>query len=314
MDLSVRIGTTTWPTPIGLASGTCGYGKELEERVEIDWNAVGAIFTKGLSLAPRPGNPPNWLGDLPGRMTEVEFGAVNSIGLENVGVEAFVTDKMPYLREWRTRHGGRVIANIFGEKVEEYVALAERLDNVEGIDGLELNLSCPNVSCGGIEFGRNAADCARVTEAVRRVTRKLLIVKLSPVCTVEDVAPAAEAAGADALSISNTLPALVVDVARQARAPGGLSGPALRPVAVHMTYQARRVTSIPIIGIGGIACASHALEFLLAGATAVQVGTALFANPNVAATIRQGIIEYLGSRGQTSILDIVGAIHVRDLV
>lgn len=314
MDLSVRIGTTTWPTPIGLASGTCGYGRELEERVEIDWSAVGAIFTKGLSLAPRRGNPPNWLGDLPGRMTEVEFGAVNSIGLENVGIEAFVADKMPYLRQWRTRHGGKVIANVLGEKVEEYVALAQRLDGVEGVDGVELNLSCPNVSSGGIEFGRNATDCARVTEAVRRVCRKLLVVKLSPVCAVEEVAPAVEAAGADALSIANTLPALVVDVTRHTRAQGGLSGPALRPVAVHMTYQARRVTSIPIIGIGGIACASHALEFILAGATAVQVGTALFANPNAAATIREGFVEYLESRGETSILPIVGAVNDRDLV
>ncbi len=313
IDLSVRIGTTTWPTPIGLASGTCGYGRELEERFEIDWSAVGAIFTKGLSLEPRAGNPPEWLGALPGRMTEIESAAVNSIGLENVGIDAFIRDKVPFLADWRRRCGGRVFANILGKRVEDYAELAARLDQVDAVDGVELNLSCPNVSSGGIEFGQSAAGCAAVTEAVRRATSKPVIVKLSPLADAAEVARAAEAAGADALSISNTMPVTIIDPdardSERACAHGGLSGPALRPIAVGMTFRARRATRLPIIGIGGISSARDALEFILAGASAIQVGTALFSNPNVAAEIRDGLADYLEAQGLESIAPLVGRAH-----
>ncbi len=312
-DLSVRIGRATWPTPIGLASGTCGYGKELEKRFEIDWKAVGAIFTKGLSLEPRRGNPPEWLGTLPGRMTEIESAAINAIGLENVGIDAFVRDKAPYLAEWRKLHGGRVFVNILGKQAEEYADLAARLDELDAIDGVELNLSCPNVSSGGIEFGRSAAGCAAVTERVRRATGKLVIVKLSPLADAAEIARAAEGAGADALSIANTMPVTLIDPEADPGgkrcAHGGLSGPALRPIAVGMTFRARCATRLPIIGVGGIGCARDALEFILAGASAIQVGTALFSNPNVAADIRDGLLAYLEAHGHDSVASIVGGAH-----
>ncbi|MFQ5352610.1 MAG: dihydroorotate dehydrogenase [Candidatus Binatia bacterium] len=310
-DLSVTIGSISWPSPIGLASGTCGYGEELERRVEaIDWSAVGAIFTKGISLEPRAGNPPDWAKAPAGRITEIEYGAVNSIGLANVGIDAFVSDKMPFLRRWRKRFGGKVIVNIFGETVEEYATLARVLDETEGVDGVEINLSCPNVSSGGIEFGQTAEGCARVTEAVRRATTKFVVAKLSPLCAIVEVAPATENAGADALSIANTLPVLLVDVESHDATPplqrGGLSGPALRPIAVRMTYEARKASCLPVIGIGGIACARDALEFILAGATAVQIGTALFADPDVAASVRTGIEQYLEAHQESSLAAIVG--------
>ncbi|MBI3178827.1 MAG: dihydroorotate dehydrogenase, partial [Deltaproteobacteria bacterium] len=179
VDLRVRIGSSEWPTPIALASGTCGYGEELDGM--IDWSAVGAIFTKGLSMEPRTGHPPP-------RIFETPSGMLNAIGLENVGVEAFIRDKMPFLRTWRAKHGGLVIANLFGTSIDEYAALAARLDTVDGVDGVEVNLSCPNVKEGGIEFGRTPAGCLRATRAVRDATRKLLVVKLTPAAPIGEVA------------------------------------------------------------------------------------------------------------------------------
>lgn len=304
VDLSVQVGPLTWPTPVGLASGTCGYGSELEGLV--DWSAVGAIFTKGLSLQPRSGNAPP-------RIWETESGMLNAIGLENVGVEAFATDKMPFLRRWKSQHGGVVIANLFATSVEEYAALARRLDDVDGVDGVEINLSCPNVSAGGIEFGRTGVGCARVTEAVRQATGKFVCVKLTPASDVVEVARASEDAGADAVSIANTMPAMAIDVNRKvprlSRGSGGLSGPALRPIVVRMTFEAARVVQIPIIGIGGIMEADHALEFLLAGAMAVQVGTATFADPNAAGKICDGLRNYLVNNQHATVSDVAGALR-----
>ncbi|HIF63595.1 MAG TPA: dihydroorotate dehydrogenase [Deltaproteobacteria bacterium] len=293
-DLSVDVGGLTWPTPVGLASGCCGYGRELEDRVDgVDFGKIGAIFTKGLSLEPREGNAPEWASNPSGRITEVPGAMINAIGLANPGVHAFISDKLPWLAEWRERHGGRVIANIFGESVEEYAELARRLDSADGVDGVELNLSCPNVEKGGLEFGQDAEACARVTAAVREVTGKFMAVKLSPACDVAALSVAAERAGAQALSISNTLPvsqaALALDPVPELPSMGGISGPVLRPLALEATRNARAASSLAIIGIGGIATADHAREFFAAGACAVQVGTALFGDPDVCARICSGI-------------------------
>jgi len=307
IDLGVTLGSLDWPTPVALASGTCGYGEELDGL--IDWSAVGAIFTKGLSLAPRAGNPAP-------RIWETPSGMLNAIGLENVGVAAFLRDKMPFLRRWRAEHGGCVIVNLFATSVQEYVELTRRLDDVDGIDGIEINLSCPNVSEGGIEFGRTAAGCARVTAAVRGATRKWIAVKLTPASVVAEVAGASADAGADALSVANTIPAMAIDI--QSRRPrlwrvtGGLSGPAFRPIALRMVYEARRACALPIIGIGGIARGEDAVEFMLAGATAVQVGTATFTNPNAAAEVCRGVRGYLASQGEVAARDIVGTLATQE--
>ena len=305
-DLRVQVGPLEWPTPIALASGTCGWGRELEGLV--DWSAVGAIFTKGLSLKPRSGHPPP-------RIWETESGMLNAIGLENVGLDAFVADKMQFLRPWRDRHGGKVIVNLFGTTVEEYRELAERLDAVDGVDGVEVNLSCPNVKAGGIEFGRTPEGCSRVTEAVRRVTRKLVAVKLSPASLVLDVARASVDAGADALVMGNTMPSMAIDIERRtsrlSAGVGGLSGPALRPIAVRLTYQLAQTLKVPVIGVGGIMTGDHAVEFMLAGACAVQVGTATFADPNAAALVRDGMCRYLERHREPRAAALTGALRAQ---
>lgn len=286
MSLQTAVGRLTWPTPIGLASGTCGYGSELEGL--IDWTAVGAIFTKGISLEPRAGHPPP-------RIYETPSGMLNAIGLENVGLEAFVRDKLTFLAKLREAFGIRVFANLFGTDVSEYVALARALEAHAVCDGVELNLSCPNVQHGGLEFGQSATGCETVTQAVRKATSKFLVVKLSPASPVREVARAAENAGADALSTGNTMPAAAFDIRtgrpRLSATVGGLSGPALKPIALRMTYEAAESVRIPIIGVGGICCAADVLEFRCAGATAVQVGTATFANPNAAGVIRDELLK-----------------------
>lgn len=304
VELAVSVGPVRWPTPVGLASGTCGYGAELEGLV--DWSAVGAIFTKGLSLRPMTGNPPP-------RIWETPSGMLNAIGLENVGIEAFVRDKLPFLRQWRAPHGGRVFANLFATSVDDYAELARRLDDVDGIDGVEVNLSCPNVKAGGLVFGRTAQGCAQVTAAVRAATRKCVIVKLTPASSVPEVARASADAGADALSVANTIPAMAIDVHRRvsrlAHGTGGLSGPAFRPIAVRMTYEAKHACTLPIIGIGGIQSGEDALEFILAGASAVQVGTATFSNPNAAGFVRDGIVRYLEQHGEGAIATLIGGLR-----
>ena len=304
VDLSVQVGPLRWPTPVSLASGTCGWGKELDGLV--DWRSVGAIFTKGLSLLPRAGHPPP-------RIWETPSGMLNAIGLENVGFDAFVRDKMPFLRTYRAMHGGVVIVNLFGTTLDEYVGLAEKLDGVDGVDGVEINLSCPNVKAGGIEFGRTAEGVFRVTEAVRGATRKFVAVKLSPASQVIDVSQASADAGADALCMGNSMPAMAIDIERResrlSAGVGGMTGPALRPLMVRLTYQIAQAVKLPIVGIGGIYSSEDAVEFMLAGASAVQIGTATFADPNAAGQVLTGLQQYLEKHREPGASAIVGALR-----
>ena len=302
IDLRVRLGGLRLRNPVLTASGTFGYGREFSQLVNL--HRLGGIVVKGISLQPRPGNPPP-------RVVETPCGMLNAIGLENVGVEGFVQRKMPFLRGC----GTRVIVNILGGTVEEYGELAARLDGVEGIDGIEVNISCPNVRHGGVAFGTVPEMAAAVTAAVRDRTALPLIVKLSPnVTDITVMARAVEEAGADAVSLINTLIGMAIDPRtrrpRLANVIGGLSGPAIRPVALRMVYQVARAVSIPVIGIGGISTAADALEFLLAGATAVQVGTANFFQPDTAETIVSGIRDYLEEQGESTVRAIIGGVRI----
>jgi dihydroorotate dehydrogenase (NAD+) catalytic subunit len=294
---AVQIGGLTLKNPVLTASGCFGYGLEYDDFYDVA--TLGGICTKGLSLHPRLGNPPE-------RICETAAGMLNAIGLANVGVEAFCTEKLPKLR---TR-GVTVIANIFASSVEDFVAIAERLEREEGVHAIELNVSCPNVKEGGIEFGKDAHMCARVTEAVRRATKLPLWVKMSPEAgDIAGVARACEDAGADAVTAINTIRGLSIDVdrarARLANSTGGLSGPALRPIALRIVWELASRISIPIVGIGGIFTTKDALEFLMAGATAVQVGTANFSDPCAAKTIADGIRAYT-ERQAVTVKDLIG--------
>lgn len=285
--------------PVMTASGTFGYGMEYAKLVDV--NRLGAVVAKGVTLEPRVGNP------YP-RLAETPAGLLNSIGLENVGLEALLRDKAPIWATWEVP----VLANVAGETVDEYARMAEALEGVPGIAGLELNISCPNVDAGGMAFGASPEIAAEVTSAVRSVCHQPLLVKLSPnVGDIAAVALAVEAAGADAVSLVNTFVGMSIDV--KARRPflprgvGGLSGPAIRPLAVRMVYEVARVVSIPVVGIGGITCAEDALEFLMAGATAVQVGTASFVNPRTCLDVIEGLEAWLAQEGLQDIREIVGA-------
>jgi dihydroorotate dehydrogenase (NAD+) catalytic subunit len=297
MTQAVDVGTLTLKNPVLTASGCFGYGLEYDDFFDVA--TLGGICTKGLSLKPRLGNPPE-------RICETPAGMLNAIGLANVGVEAFCTEKLPKLR---TR-GVTVVANIFASSVEDFVAIAERLNVEEGVHAIELNISCPNVKEGGIEFGKDPRMSARVTEAVRAVTKIPLWVKMSPEAgDIAAVARACEAAGADAITAINTIRGLSIDSDKQrvrlANSTGGLSGPALRPIALRIVWELADKVSIPIIGIGGIMNARDAIEFLLAGATAVQVGTANFSDPSAAKRIADGIRAYCEQRGLGA-RDLVG--------
>lgn len=281
------------------ASGTFGYGREYEAFVNLA--SIGAVVVKGISLQPRPGNPPP-------RIVETACGMLNAIGLENVGVERFITDKMPYLRGQKCR----VIVNVLGDSIEEYCLLVEKLNGVEGVSGVELNISCPNVKKGGVAFGTSETMAHAVTSAVRKVTTLPLIVKLSPnVTDIGAMACAVEEGGADAVSLINTLIGMAISIKTKkpilANTIGGLSGPAIKPIALRMVYQVADRVKIPIIGIGGISTWQDAIEFILAGATAVQVGTANFVNPKAVDEIRDGIATYLVEQGGQSITELVGA-------
>jgi dihydroorotate dehydrogenase (NAD+) catalytic subunit len=296
-DLSIPIGNLTLKNPILTASGCFGYGLEYDDFYDVA--GLGGICTKGLSLHPRPGNAPE-------RICETPAGMLNAIGLANVGVEAFCTEKLPELR----RRGVTVVANIFASTVEDFVTIARRLDRDEGVAAIELNVSCPNVKEGGIEFGKDPAMCARVTGAVRAVTRLPVWVKMSPEAgDIGAVARACEESGADAITAINTIRGISVNVeqrrARLASTTGGLSGPALRPIAIRIVWELAGKVSIPIIGIGGIATAGDALEFLFAGATAIQVGTASFSDPAAAPKIAAGIRAYCERHGLAA-SDLVG--------
>lgn len=294
---SVRIGSLELKNPVLTASGTFGYGLEYDPYFDVA--ELGGICTKGLSLTPREGNPPE-------RICETPAGMLNAIGLANVGVDVFCRQKLPILRQ----RGVTVIANIFASSVEDFVAITRRLEQEAGVHAIELNVSCPNVKEGGIEFGKDPALSAAVTAAVRAATRRPVWVKMSPEAgDIAAVARACESAGADALTAINTIRGMVIDPetmkVRLANRTGGLSGPAIRPVALRIVWDLVGAVKIPVIGIGGIATTGDAIQFLLAGASAVQVGTASFSDPCAAKRIADGIREYTTARGLT-VAELIG--------
>ncbi|MGE3550170.1 MAG: dihydroorotate dehydrogenase [Geobacter sp.] len=301
-DMSVEIAGLKLRNPVMTASGTFGYGEEFSQYVNL--GTIGAFVTKGLSLKPRAGNPTPRIVETPG-------GMLNAIGLQNVGIEAFIQKKVPFLRTVNTP----AIANFFGYTPEEYAELATRLDSIPEVAALEVNISCPNVKQGGIVFGTDPACAASVVKACRAATTKPLIVKLSPnVTDIVEMAQACEGEGADALSVINTLTGMAIDLERRrpvlANVTGGLSGPAIKPIALRMVWQVSKVVKVPVIGIGGIMSASDALEFMLAGATAVQVGTASFVNPGAAQEIAEGMEQWLTDHGIGDVKSLIGALQV----
>ena len=300
-DLTIAIGPLVLKNPVLTASGTFGYGEEYSPFVDL--NRLGGIIVKGLSLAPRLGNPPP-------RIMETPAGMLNAIGLQNVGVQAFLAEKLPYLRRYDTP----VIVNIFGETLDEYRRLAAILSGTPGIHALEVNISCPNVKKGGHAFGAQPECAAEVTRGVRGETDLPLIVKLTPnVTDITEIAKAVEEAGADALSLINTLTGMCVDIERRrpqlANVTGGLSGPAIRPVALRMVWQVLQKVQIPVIGIGGIATPSDALEFLITGARAIQVGTANFICPSATTDILDGITAYMNRHQIGSLAGLIGSLN-----
>ncbi|MFN8634606.1 MAG: dihydroorotate dehydrogenase [Chloroflexota bacterium] len=287
--------------PVLVASGTFGYGTEYQSLVDIQ--RIGAICSKGITVRPRDGNPPP-------RIAETPAGMLNAIGLQNVGLRAVVRDKAPIWARWSVP----VIANISGESSGEFEELAGTLDGVPGIAGLEVNISCPNIRDGGRLFADDAGSAAAVTRACRAVSSLPLMVKLSPnVGNIVEIAQAVEDAGADALSVANTLLGMSIDVDRRrpylANRTGGLSGPAVRPVIVRMVYQITQSVSVPVVGVGGVTSTEDALQYLLAGATAVQVGTASFVNPRTATEIVDGLTAYLAKHGIADVSELIGAAH-----
>lgn len=300
-DLSVEIAGLRLRNPVMTASGTFGYGEEFSQYVNLE--TIGAFVTKGLSLKPRAGNPTPRIVETPG-------GMLNAIGLQNVGIDAFIQKKVPFLRTVNTP----AIANFFGYTPDEYAELAAILDTIPEVRALEVNISCPNVKQGGIVFGTDPGCAASVVAACRAATKKPLIVKLSPnVTDIVEMALACEGAGADALSVINTLTGMAIDLERRrpvlANVTGGLSGPAIKPVALRMVWQVARAVKVPVIGIGGIMSATDALEFMLAGATAVQVGTASFVNPGAAQEIAEGMEQWLTERGIADVKSLIGALE-----
>ena len=301
-NLSVQIAGLKLRNPVMTASGTFGYGEEYAEFVDL--NRLGAIVVKGLSIVPKLGNPAP-------RIVETPSGMLNAIGLQNIGVQAFIKGKLPFLRQFDTP----VIVNFFGHSIDEFVRAAGQLSNAEGIHALEMNISCPNKQAGWCIFGTDPKIMNEVVSAVRKRTNLPLIVKLSPnVTDIGAMAKVAENAGADAVSLINTITGMAIDIRRRrpvlANATGGLSGPAVRPVAVRMVWEARKAVKIPIIGLGGIMSASDALEFLIAGATAVAVGTANFINPLATIQIIEGIKRFLDEEGIADINHLIGCLKV----
>jgi dihydroorotate dehydrogenase (NAD+) catalytic subunit len=301
MDLSVTLGPLHLRTPLMTASGCFGYGVEYAEVVDL--STLGAVIVKGLFLNPRDGHPPQ-------RIVETPSGMLNAIGLQGIGVHRFVAEKMPELR----RLNAVVVVNICGTTVGEYTELARILSDVEGVAALELNISCPNIKEGGISFGCDLANTGRVVSAVRQATSLPIIPKLTPnVTDVASFALAAEDAGADAISLVNTFLAMAIDVERRrpvlSNVMGGLSGPAIRPIAVRMVYECARQVRIPVVGVGGIASARDVLEFLIAGATAVQVGTANFVDPFIWPKLLAGVEDYLHRHGFERVRDLIGSIE-----
>jgi dihydroorotate dehydrogenase (NAD+) catalytic subunit len=301
-DLCVQVGGVQCQNPIMAASGTCGYGEELHPFVDL--NCLGGVIVKGLSLKPSRGNPGP-------RLVEASCGMLNSVGLHNIGIEAFLQEKLPRLRCYNTQ----VIVNFFGETPAEYAAVAERANDAEGIAALEANISCPNVQHGGMLFSCDPRLTFEVVERVRKVTTLPVIVKLSPnVMDITAIARAAADAGADAVSLINTLLGMAVDLAtRRPRLPlgfGGLSGPAIKPVALRMVWQVAQAIDIPVIGIGGITTGEDALEFIVAGATACQVGTASFADPRACRRIIAEMRHYLWRHRIATVAELRGTLQL----
>jgi dihydroorotate dehydrogenase (NAD+) catalytic subunit len=285
--------------PVMIAAGIAGYGTEYAEVVDIQ--KLGAVVCKGTTFMPRVGNAQPRLVETPG-------GVLNSVGLENIGIDALIEEKAPMWARWRVP----VIVNVAGEIIDEYVAVARKLEGVPGVSGIELNISCPNISAGGMEFGVDRELAAQVTSAVKSVTSLPVIVKLSPNATdVREIALAVEEAGADAICLINTLKGMAIDIDRRkpclGNVAGGISGPVIKPVALHMVFETAKVVLIPVLGCGGIACAEDALEFIMAGATAVQIGTACLTSPEVCLTILEGMKHFMRDKGVDNITDLIGA-------
>jgi dihydroorotate dehydrogenase (NAD+) catalytic subunit len=301
-DLKVKIGNLELQNPVMTASGTFGYGPEFEDFIDI--NRLGGIVVKGTTLEPREGNP------YP-RMAETPSGMLNAVGLQNKGVKYFIENIYPQISKYKTN----VLVNVNGSTLDEYVALTEKLSVLENIPAIELNISCPNVKMGGMAFGTSCTAAAEVTKAVRKVWKKTLIVKLSPnVTSIAEIAKSVEGEGADAVSLINTLLGMAIDI--ESRQPvlstvtGGLSGAAVKPVALRMVWQTAKAVKIPVIGMGGIMNSADAIEFLLAGATAVEVGTANFIDPQISVKIIEGIDDYLTRHRFSSVKEIIGGMIV----
>ena len=300
-DLKVKIAGIEFDNPIMTASGCCGYGEELADIFPL--SKLGALVTKSITLKPRLGHPPP-------RTAETDSGMLNAIGLANVGIDKFITDKIPFLEKQKTK----IIVNVAGSTLNEYVEVCRRLNDIERVDMIELNISCPNVDEGGMEFGANPAMTEKSIKAVKEVFDRPIIAKLSPnVTSIVEIAKAAEAGGADGFSVINTLLGTSIDVEtwrpKLTNNKGGLSGPAIKPVALQMVNAVYSNCSLPIIGIGGISNANDAVEFFLCGATAVQVGTALFINPDVPVKIVKELKTYLKRKKLNSIYDLIGKVR-----
>ncbi len=303
VDLSVEVGAVHLANPIIAASGTFGYGIEFAELTDL--NRLGGIVVKGLSLEPMEGAPAP-------RLVPTAAGMINAVGLQNVGVRRFIAEKLPALRAYRTA----IIANVFGRTVEEYAEVVRHLEGAEGLAAYELNISCPNVACGGIQFGSNPAMAAEVVAAARKIARRPLWVKLSPnVADIGSIGKAAEEAGGDALTVANTYPAMSVDfrtrTSRIGNPTGGLSGQGIKPITLRLVYEASRAVRIPVIGLGGIETAEDVLEYFVVGASAVQVGTASFADPNSCARIATDVEKLCASEKITAIRDLRGVFRAQ---
>jgi len=284
--------------PVMIAAGIAGYGIEYAEIADIQ--KLGAVVCKGTTLVPRRGNAQP-------RLAETAGGLLNSVGLENIGIDALIEEKAPVWAGWQVP----VIVNVAGETIDEYVAASRKLEGVPGVSGIELNISCPNISAGGMEFGVDSKLAAQVTSAVKTVTSLPVMVKLSPnVTDIREIALAVEEAGADAICLINTLKGMAIDIDRRkpclGNIVGGVSGPVIKPVALHMVFEAAKVVRIPVIGCGGIACAEDALEFIMAGATAIQIGTACLTSPDICLTILEGIKHFMLDKGVENITDLIG--------
>jgi dihydroorotate dehydrogenase (NAD+) catalytic subunit len=301
MDLKTQIGSVTLQNPVCVASGTFGYAHEMDKVIDI--SRIGAVFTKAITKESRIGNPPP-------RIVETPSGMLNAIGLANVGVETFIKEKLPFLKKMKPAF----FVNVAGTIANDYEYVVKRLDDEEGIDGYEINLSCPNVKKGGITFSSHPDETASIVKQLRKATRRTLVIKLSPnVTDITAYAKAAENEGADAISLINTLIGMSIDIEKKkprlTNITGGLSGPAIRPIGVAMTWKAAKVVKIPIIGMGGIVSARDAIEYMLAGATAIQIGTGNFVNPSTPIEVLNGISAYLKQHNIKSLERLIGQVQ-----